>query len=92
METINSLRINGVETNNMKDIVNHFNSYFANVGKMLSTKIPQASGSYLDTIAHNYNIYDSIFITPTDKAEIIAIVRDLKLKNQLDMTVFQQKS
>ena len=80
METINSLRINAVETNNMKDIVNHFNSYFANVGKMLSTKIPQASGSYLDTIAPNYNIYDSMLIIPTKKAKVTVIVRDLKFK------------
>ena len=91
METINSLRINGVETNNMKDIVNHFNSYFANVGKMLSTKIPQASGSYLDTIAPNYNIYDSIFITPTNRAEVIAIVRDLKLKKSTGYDCFSTK-
>ena len=91
MDTIDALTINGKETTNMQNIVNHFNTYFTNVGKSLAAKVPQARGNYCETITAHYTVSDAMFIKPTDKTEIINIVHNLKLKKSTGHDCFPTK-
>ena len=80
MDTIDALTINGKETTNMQNIVNHFNTYFTDMGKSLAAKVPQARVNYCETITAHNTVSDAMFIKTTDKTEIINIVHNLKLK------------
>ena len=78
-ESISELSINGCTITDKTTMANKFNEYFTNIGSDLSKSIPKVSGSFSDYLNH-LKPTDSFFITPTNPAEIIDIVQNLKSK------------
>ena len=78
-ESISELSINGCTITDKTTMANKFNVYFTNIGSDLSKSIPKVSGSFSDYLNH-LKPTDSFFITPTNPAEIIDIVQNLKSK------------
>ena len=67
---------NNAIVHDSKQIADHFNHFFVNIGPNLAAKIPQSSvkfTSYLET-----NIPDSLFLKPTDVLEIQQVISSLK--------------
>lgn len=80
--------------NNTKEIANHFNNYFINIGPNLANEIVN-SGQVDDALSKIPNLDKSIFIQATDENEILTIVRKCKGKksadwNGLDMSVLKE--
>ena len=58
--TIDKLNINRKIVNNPLEIANHFNNYFCNIGKKLSTKIPPTT-SHFSKFLKNNNVNSMFF-------------------------------
>ena len=86
--SILKILVNGTNITNPKDIANEFNSFFANIGPLLASKIDTSNKrnfqSYLqNTITSKFNF------TTVDKEEILKIIMNLKSKTSFghdDMT------
>ena len=68
---------NNKEIVNNLDIANHFNKYYLNITKEISSKIPKCSEDPCKYMTDK--LKSSFFFTPTDEDEILEII--LKLKN-----------
>ena len=71
--------INGVPSNNLKDISNGFCQYFSNVGPELASKIPASTKPFSSYLGGNHQ--QSLFLAPTDVNEIKKIIGSIKPKN-----------
>ena len=78
-KTINKIKLNNNCTiEDPKQISNHMNSYFCRIGKNLSNKIVKPHGKQLQLPPMNRN---SIYIKPTNNAEILQIIDKMKIQN-----------
>ena len=67
-------------TNSNIDLANEFNDYFISIGEELSSKISHPQGtSHQHFLTGNYQT--SFFLKPTDKNEIINIIKSMKTSN-----------
>ena len=67
----------GVTLNNLRDIANSFNSYYVNVGPNLANSIGNCSRNFELPKVKSQN---SFFLFPTDREEIVKIIKLLKPK------------
>ena len=74
--TVQSITVNGEVCTNSKRIAEEFNNYFANVGAELERQIPAASTEPRWYLTGDYP--DSIFLTPTNPAEVTTFLLHLK--------------
>ena len=75
---INSINIDGVNVNNPKFIVDHFNHYFTNFGKNLSSTIDSSNLNFAKYLSNPNS--KSIFLSPVTEEEIIDTVDNLPNK------------
>ena len=73
------LRHEGKIVENVFDVVEKFNKYFANVGKMLADKIITTNPNHCKSYLQN-RIQSSIFLNPPQSNEIFNIINSLKCK------------
>ena len=71
-----SLNVNGKEITNPEDISNEFNSYFTTIGTNLASKINCHNKHFSSYLSEPLN--KTIFLNPTNQAEIIKIVKSFK--------------
>ena len=62
---------NGNELTDIQDIVSHFNDYFANVGKNLSTQFPRQNFSFPDRVDFSF------YMPPVSKIEVKELIVNL---------------
>ena len=74
-ETIN---VNGIEITSPKEISNEFNSYFVNIGPKLGSQINCNEKHFSEYLPNPSN--SAIFLSPTNEAEIIKIVKSFASK------------
>ncbi len=60
------------DVNKMEEVVNHFNSYFANIGPTLAEKIPSSETPYYDTTIERNT--SSMYLEPVLEKEITDII------------------
>ena len=77
-EIANCFTDNGVEITDKYEIVNKFNDYFVNIGSRLASAIPNSKTHFSTYL--NASTCNSFCLFPTDAAEIIGIVSELKNK------------
>ena len=82
MSSIN-LQINGEILTDQKNVVNRFNEFFINIGPNLSNQIPPSTNCHSDYLKSPNK--DSIFITPTNFAEIHKIITNLDSAKATDI-------
>ena len=68
--------ISNIEKSNKTEIVNGFNSFFANIGKSIGDAIIQPNNNFADFLQGNHA--DNLFMLPTDHHEIISVTSKLK--------------
>lgn len=80
---------------NMEDLANKFNNFFVNVGPHLAASIPNpgATGEKPEQLLEGNS--SSMFLTPVDEKEILAIFKECKNKkstdvNDIDMTLVKK--
>ena len=71
-----SLNVNGKEITNPEDVYNEFNSYFTTIGPKLASKINCHNKHFSTYLSEPLN--KTIFLNPTNQAEIIKIVKSFK--------------
>ena len=64
----------GIEISNPRDIVEHFNDYFVNIGTRLAEAIHSPSTDFTSYLDKTLKTTDSFVLHPTDAWEIIRIV------------------
>jgi len=67
----------GNKISDSKLIAEHFNSFFANIGKSLASDIPDPPPDFKQSFS-TYNNPKSLFFTPTSPEEIIKLTSNLK--------------
>ena len=73
-----------IDNNNVQDrheIVNKFNTFFANIGKDISNSVPQANNHYSHYMKQRHN--RSMFLDPVTPADILKTITKLKPKTSL---------
>lgn len=73
-----TININDSPITDPSVIANHFNSYFVNVGPNLASKIPPTNSSFQYYLNRATSPKDSFFVIPTDKDEILTLLKSLK--------------
>ena len=73
-----SLNVNGKDITNPEDVSNEFNSYFTTIGPNLASKINCHNKHFSSYLSEPLN--KTIFLNPTNQAEIIKIVKSFKSK------------
>jgi hypothetical protein len=71
--------VDGTTITDKKEIVEKLNEYFVNIGEKLSTSIQPSSKHFSEYIKKSY--FNSFVLFPTDAAEIIKIVSEIKNKS-----------
>ena len=66
----------GVIISDQKNICNHFNNYFVNIGHNIDKMIPNSKHSYREYL-HQIKVNKSSFLTPTIPEEIFDIIVSL---------------
>ena len=64
---------------NTKEVVEHFNNYFVNIGNKLASVIPPSCSSH--SLRSNRGYLNSFVFYPTDAQEVVHIVNNLNDKN-----------
>ena len=73
-----------IDNNNVQDkhdIVNKFNTFFANIGKDISNTVPRANNHYSHYMKQRHN--RSMFLDPVTPADILKTITKLKPKTSL---------
>jgi len=78
---VDELLINSKITKDKSQIANKFNEYFTNIGSGLATKIPPVSGDFRKYVNNGQSFNQSFFAQPTDRSEIIDLVKLFKSNN-----------
>ena len=74
-----------IDNNNVQDkheIVNKFNTFFANIGKDISNTVPPANNHYSHYMKQRHS--RSMFLDPVTPADILKTITKLKPKTSLD--------
>ena len=79
---ISSIDDKGVIISDQKNIWNHFNNYFVNIGHTIDKMIPNSKHSYREYL-HQIKVSKSFFLTPTIPEEIFDIIVFLDLNKSL---------
>ena len=72
------INVNGKRVTSHQEIVNHFNNYFANIGKNLAAKIPKAKKSFESYLRNN--VGTSFTFRLVEQAEVKSILKKFKAK------------
>lgn len=72
---VKTLNINNKTISDSKEICEHFNNFFVNIGKDLASKIPISNKNYTEKMYK-----DSMTLIPTDKYEIMNVIDNLNTK------------
>ena len=73
-----SFVINGSNVSDPQQIADGFNDFFSNIGPNLASKIPSTPTTFNDFLTSAPSPMHSLFLSPTDDAEIIDICSSLK--------------
>ena len=68
--------VNNVKVTSPKEIAEHFNKYFRNVGPSLADKIPPTNAKFSDTLGDPLNF--TLALEPATEHEILKIISELK--------------
>lgn len=76
LSVIDTITINGIDTNDPLEISEHLNNYFTNIGERLSSSIPPTNCNPLTHLTQRN--YQSIFISPVTSTELYNCIQRVK--------------
>ena len=74
-KSCSSLKINNQIVNDAKQMTNHFNQYFSNVGNALREKLPQSCGDFKTYLPKSSK---SLYFNPVTPTEVKRVITELK--------------
>ena len=74
-----SLKINNQIGNDIKQITNHFNQYFSNVGNALRKKLPQSCNDFKTYLPKSYSKF--LYFNPVTPIKVKRVITELKSKH-----------
>ena len=75
LHKIEKINKEGSFLTNKKDIANHFNNYFCNIGKKLQNNVPTTNKNYKNYLT-NQNL-NSFFISPVSEDELLKVIHTI---------------
>ena len=75
LHKIEKINKEGSILTNKKDIANHFNNYFCNIGKKLQNNVPTTNKNYKNYLT-NQNL-NSFFISPVSEDELLKVIHTI---------------
>jgi hypothetical protein len=83
-QTVEKININGTLSNNQSDIANHFNSFFTQIGKNISSSIPPIQKQPEDFIQYDH-VFPNLNLTNTTPEHVKKIIKSMSPKQSCDV-------
>jgi hypothetical protein len=84
-QSVDKININGVSSSDPKEIANHFNRFFTQVGKNISSSIPPVQKQPEDFI-HYDHVFPNLNLTNTTPEHVKKVIKSLAPKQSRDVS------
>jgi signal recognition particle subunit SEC65 len=83
-QNVSKINVNGTLSSEPKEIANHFNTFFTNIGKDISNSIPPVQKQPEDYIQYDH-VFPNLNLTNTTPEHVIKVIKSLAPKLSCDV-------